>query len=438
METYSIAKPKKRINIVKRVVGQEKGDIMKKELASPVEPLVDETRGSEIPKVDDNEVNFEVVDEQSFDQISDDKTDKKVNDVTEANIITVTGCKCSRKLLEYESKIKSLEDQLNLPLHSKILTNDKSCSFFTNFDKLELFHKFHDILSPLVRRRFQPVSQTQTKRQFITTPKKMGKERKLSSKDEFLLTMMKLRLGRQTMDLAIRFNVSEGSCSNIFLSWLRAMVEYFKAFVFIPNLETVLATSPDRFRCFKNLIGIIDCTEVFVETPKSLELQSATWSEYKHHNTVKFLVCVAPNSSVIYVSEGYTGRISDKALTKESGFLDEIPPFCSIMADKGFNLVDECAGRNITFILPPGKRGASQMTPAEVSKTSAIAKVRILVEQIIRRIKTFKILANELPMSMLENVNDIMLICAALCNFKEPMYHDYFWLFYLINLFFNL
>ena len=176
MEAYSIAKPKKRINIVKRAVGQEKGDIMKKELTSPVEPLVDETRGSEISKVDDNEVNFEVVDEQSFDQISDDKTDKKVNDVTEANIITVTGCKCSRKLLEYENKIKSLEDQLNLPLHSEILTNDKSCSFFTNFDKLELFHKFHDILSPLVRRRFRPVSQTQTKRQFITTPKKMEKK----------------------------------------------------------------------------------------------------------------------------------------------------------------------------------------------------------------------------------------------------------------------
>ena len=64
------------------------------------------------------------------------------------------------------------------------------------------------------------------------------------------------------------------------------------------------------------------------------------------------------------------------------------------------------------------------MTPAEVSKTSATAKVRILVEQIIRRIKTFKILANELSMSMLENVDDIVLISAALCNFKEPMYHD--------------
>ena len=88
--------------------------------------------------------------------------------------------------------------------------------------------------------------------------------------------MMKLRLGLQTMDLAIRFHVSEGSSSNIFLSWLRAIAGYFKAFVFIPNLETVLAPATDRFRCFKSLIGIIDCTDVFIETPESLELQKHT------------------------------------------------------------------------------------------------------------------------------------------------------------------
>ena len=58
-------------------------------------------------------------------------------------------------------------------------------------------------------------------------------------------------------------------------------------------------------------------------------LQSAIWSEYKHHNSGKFLVRVAPNSSVIYISEGYTGSIPDKPLTKDSGFSDEIPPFCS-------------------------------------------------------------------------------------------------------------
>ena len=45
------------------------------------------------------------------------------------------------------------------------------------------------------------------------------------------------------------------------------------------------------------------------------------------------------------------------------------------MADKGFNLFDECAGRCLHFIVPPGRRGASQMTPAEINKTSAIAKL---------------------------------------------------------------
>lgn len=94
------------------------------------------------------------------------------------------------------------------------------------------------------------------------------------------------------------------------------------------------------------------------------------------------------------------------------------------MADKGFNLFDECAARCLYFLVPPGRRGASQMTPAEVSKTSSIAKVRILVDQVIRRLKTFRILATELPISMLGHVDDILIVCSALCNFKDPIYTD--------------
>ena len=74
-------------------------------------------------------------------------------------------------------------------------------------------------------------------------PKKMGRERKLPTKDEFLLTLMKLRLDLQTTDLCVRFDVPERLCSNIFKSWLQVMGEYLKDFVFI-------------------------------ETPKNLELQS--------------------------------------------------------------------------------------------------------------------------------------------------------------------
>ena len=71
------------------------------------------------------------------------------------------------------------------------------------------------------------------------------------------------------------------------------------------------------------------------------------------------------------------------------------------------------------FYSPPGNRSASQMTPAEINKTSAIAKVRILVEQVIKRLKTFQIIANEMS-----HANDILIASRALCNFKEPLYND--------------
>ena len=198
---------------------------------------------------------------------------------------------------------------------------------------------------------------------------------------------MKLRLGLLSKDIAHRFGISNALCTQIFHSWIRRMAEYFRSFVFIPDIETILVTTPKRYIHFENLIGIIDCSEIFTETPKHLELQSATWSEYKHHNTLKFLVCVAPNSAITFLSKAYTGRISDKEITLKCVFLDMLLRYSNIMADKGFNIFDECTARCLHFTVAPGRRGASQMTPAEINKTSAIAKVRILVEQVTRRLK---------------------------------------------------
>ena len=53
------------------------------------------------------------------------------------------------------------------------------------------------------------------------------------------------------------------------------------------------------------------------------------------------------------------------------------------------------------------------MAPAQLNKTSSIAKVRILVEQVIRRMKTFRILSNEIPISLLEHSNDMFIVYAA-------------------------
>lgn len=39
--------------------------------------------------------------------------------------------------------------------------------------------------------------------------------------------------------------------------------------------------------------------------------------------------------------------------------LDKIDPYISLMADKGFNISEECAARHINLIVPPSQRGQS-------------------------------------------------------------------------------
>ena len=63
-----------------------------------------------------------------------------------------------------------------------------------------------------------------------------------------------------------------------------------------------------------------------------------------------------------------------------------------IQADKGFNIVDECAARHIHLYVPPGKRDQAQMSVAANNKTTRVANLRILVEQVIARLKSFRII----------------------------------------------
>ena len=134
-------------------------------------------------------------------------------------------------------------------------------------------------------------------------------------------------------------------------------------------------------------------------------------------------MAVSANSKIVYISKIHVGGISDKAITKLIAYLDLVPSHSKLMADKGFNIADECATNQIDLVIPPGKRGQSQMLSNSVQKTSSIAKMRIIVEQVIREIKTFRILGREIPISLIPQVNDILIICSALTNMKPPIYN---------------
>ena len=145
-----------------------------------------------------------------------------------------------------------------------------------------------------------------------------------------------------------------------------------------------------------------------------------------HHNALKVLVSVLPNSMIAFVSRAYEGRILDKDLTIESEFLQTLPPFTILMADKGFNISEECHRYflSLAVAVPPGRRSITDaLSCCSEDQTDCHNAKRISVEQVIRRLKTFKLLKNELPiLALLHNIDDVILVCAALSNLKKSVH----------------
>ena len=51
-----------------------------------------------------------------------------------------------------------------------------------------------------------------------------------------------------------------------------------------------------------------------------------------------------------------------------------------------------------------------------MSKTNCVANIRIFVEKAIACLKWFRILKNEIPLLEMLLLDDIVIVCSALCN----------------------
>ena len=141
---------------------------------------------------------------------------------------------------------------------------------------------------------------------------------------------------------------------------------------------------------YSNCRVILDCARAFIELLSSLDNQAYTWSIYKHRNTINLLVGISPNGFISFLLDCYSGRASDKYITKESIFCNLLEQGNQVMEDRGSQIKEELILYFCSFEVPPDSRIKNQMTSPEVKNMKDVANLRIHVERAINQ--SFRIL----------------------------------------------
>lgn len=321
------------------------------------------------------------------------------------------------KIEQYEQTIRDMEFCIEN-------IEDTDICFYTGFPNRQVYDAVLTYLNPGKNGENLVYTRNESSPDANSTPlRKIGRPRKLTPRNQFFLFLCRVKVGLFERDLAYRFNISIGTVSNIVISWANFLYLRLGSLSIWPSKEKILEEMPESFKLkYKETRVIIDCTEIKVEMPSSLVLKSQTYSNYKSANTLKGLVGISPGGSITFLSQLYTGSISDREITERCGIL-RMPYQAGdcLMADKGFDIQDLLDPIGVRLNIPPFLHMQDQMPASDVLQTQQIAAERIHVERAINKIKNFHIFDQIIPLSLAGSINQIWTVCGLLTLFQNPI-----------------
>jgi hypothetical protein len=293
--------------------------------------------------------------------------------------------------------------------------------FYTGFPSHETFKQVLRLLD--VGQHGENIIQYGTESTENTTVSNQGRKRKLSVENEYFLVLIRLRLGLFELDLAHRFQVSMSTVNRICISWINYMFLKLGTINIWPSQEKIQSSLPALVKeKYPNLEWIIDAFEISSECPSSLYLQSQTYSNYKSTNTVKGLLACTAAGHIGFISQLYTGSLSDRELVERCGFMKlKHNKGAMWMVDKGFLIHDLAEPLGVTINMPKFVGLDDQMLPEDVVHTQEVASQRIHIERAINKVKNFHIFDRPIPISMWGSINQIWAVCSLLTLFQNPI-----------------
>jgi hypothetical protein len=155
---------------------------------------------------------------------------------------------------------------------------------------------------------------------------------------------------------------------------------------------------------------IIDATENQIERPKMEQKQY--YSGKKKRHTIKTEIRVTREGKILHVSESVPGSVHDFALLKRG---DKIPKNTRVYVDSGYQGIQDIHKESE---YPYKKHMRGELAEEEREYNTALSRIRVKVENVIAKVKVFKIMT-ERYRNKRKGFNDKFKIIAGIVNMKS-------------------
>lgn len=257
--------------------------------------------------------------------------------------------------------------------------------------------------------------------------------KKLSQFEEFMLTLMKLRLNTCLQDLAYRADISVAATCLIIDKWLIALDEYITSdCIKWPDRDVLQKTMPVTFqKAFGGKVTVtIDCLKIFFERPPNLLTGVDTTAQYKHRCLVKYYFGITHNGIIVSITRMDGDIVSDMCFLEHSKLFRNMARGDILLADRQLTLSPRVGTTDDSAVISVFTKVENQLMPVDVKNSRTLSDVRIHVEQVIGQVKQkYKILSGFLPTDFVSvKTHETMLIvdcvvrvCCSLCNMSQSV-----------------
>ena len=119
---------------------------------------------------------------------------------------------------------------------------------------------------------------------------------------------------------------------------------------------------------------------------------------------------------VRYLSQTFAGRVHDKRICDEEGYT--FPPGCVLFKDTGFQGFEP---DHVLTYQPKKKPRGHELSPADKAENTMIARIRILVEQVIAGVKRCRIVHDVFRNTKARFDDLVMEIACGLHNLRTTL-----------------